>query len=320
MIPLLTNDSVTIELDPTLKPEPRDPIKLDHTIKALAYANKLQEHSIVYSTFDAEGYGHVNYLSYLYTCWSDHLVPVLTPDIIWFILLNELNSLVRDNSEKVRGLFTLSNDKIKIVVTTGTPYILPVDVVVNHLRPLIPSGVDTYLPKFTTTTTGARLAHCAAFCEMVSPYYSYGTTLCGFPSIIVKGTIEDWIKVAETWSNLPTELKALDQAWSSRVQNLLLDIGRGYHQQSAEFWRLMFRIENCGSGHSSDVHGWLRKLYRKEPRGLSPRDFPGLAAKVDYEWVDTGQTFSMLQGLFSSKSDGNVLTPEWNTLVFETTK
>ena len=39
---------------------------------------------------DADLY-HRNYLEYLETCWGNHLGIVITPDILWYTVLNELD-------------------------------------------------------------------------------------------------------------------------------------------------------------------------------------------------------------------------------------
>lgn len=317
-----TTSGFTLELDNTLEPRvPYNNQRFDNLLYSVSKSNKLDEKRLVHSNVEGDLF-YVNYLTYLEKCWANHLTPVITPDIIWMTLLVELSTLVRENTEVVRDLFTTSKDKTEILVPAISGYVLPLQLVVDRLRDFVPSGVDTYIPEFSTTCPGARLAHYAAFCDMVSPYYSYGMMLCGFPRMVIRGTGEDYARMWSTWFKLPNLLRDLDKVWYDRVNDLLIEIGQAYCNQDAAFWSKIFSAKKCGSGHQTNVDGWFTQLYRKKPDG--PRyagNYPSTAAKVDYKLIDTNQTFSMIQGLFASKADdNNVMTPQWGTLVFETTK
>ena len=96
-----------------------------------------------------------------------------------------------------------------------------------------------------------------------------------------------------------------------------------YTDQSKLAWQNMFKAVKCGSGSQTEVEGWFTKLFRggagKAPRYAS--NYAPHVAKVDYDLIDTGQTFTMLQGLFGSTLGPNgIAVPEFGTLVFETTK
>ncbi len=273
---------------------------------------------------------HINYLDYLEFCWAYHYIPVLTPDILWFGLLNEVASVIRDNTEVVRPLFSTKPDKQEITVLTSDPEVIPLDSIVEQLKRLIPSGTDTYLPEFSTTTPPARFAHYAAFCDAVSPYYNYSMFMCGLPAIRVEGTVEDYVKLAEAWRGLPDLLKGCDPSFFASVQHnlevLALHVegarsNRSLAQELArEFFGNMFACEKCGSGSQTEVSGWITSFQRIQPkRPQYSSNFAPQIAKVEYKALDSGREFTMLYGLFSSELADGVAHPQFSPLVFERT-
>lgn len=315
--PALTGADWCIDLDSSLKPDLRPHgMEPKHLIHVLAKANKLAKERVVRSTLGGQFTYHTSYLAYLEIAWGRHLTPVLTPDILWMVLLGELTTLVRDNAERVRHLFTRAEGKTQITVMTSDPTELPLASVIEALRGLVPTGVDPYIPTFTTNTPASRLAHYAAFCDMVSPYYDYCTLLCGFPAILVRGTAEDWRKVHTAWAGLPKDLVALDSDYHRRVLLLLTQLGHALDSRDPAFWGDLFGIEHCGSGDHR-LTGWFRTLYRDVP-GTVTRS-PATAARVNYLNHDTQRTFSLLAGPFASRLEGTVLVPSFEQLVFETT-
>lgn len=327
--------TTTIILDTSLTPRtfgPDDrwkPTALDRvrSTQDIAGSAKVDVNTLVRGHLPGTLY-HANYLTYLEVCWANHYTPVVSPDILWFGLLNEVASIIRDNPEAVRELFTTSPEKQRIIVPTGDSEVVPLDLIIDQLKGLVPGGIEGYLPTFSTTTLNSRFAHYAAFCDAVSPYYSYGMYMCGFPAIKILGTIDDYVKLAEAWRQLPKLLVAQGTAFFARVQKVLeelvvalhgargeTDIGR---EAAREWFGTIFAAENCGSGHQTEVNGWITKLQRKQPKG--PRyasNFAPQIAKVQYDELTTKRKFVMLYGLFSSELVDGVATPSFSPLVFE---
>lgn len=324
----------TITLDPTKTPSDftaRTPRQFDRTAVAasIAHTAKLKPEQFVTGKLPGTVY-HANYLAYLEFCWAYDHSPVLTPDILWFTLLSEIAGVIRENPEAVRALFSTEPGKQRILVPTGDPTHLPLDLIIDQLRDLVPSGTDNYLPTFTTTTDASRFACYAAFADAVSPYYSYGTYLCGFPSIHVHGTVDDYVKVAEAWRKLPALFSGRDPKYFAGVQKTLEDLvvaleaaqrdTRLSAEKAHTFFKGFFRSVKCGSGSQVEIDGWFVRLFRKQPDG--PRysgNFDSHVARVEYECLDTKQTFVMLYGLFSSTLADGAATPEFSPLIYETT-
>ncbi len=271
---------------------------------------------------------HPNYLVYLEHCYASHWTPVFTPDILWFTLMNEIATVVRENAEPLRGLFTTSADKQLILVQTDDPYVLPLELVVDQLRRLVPTGADQFLPTFTTSTEASQLAFAAAFCDMVSPYYEYGMFMCGFPRIVIQGDIPDYVTIAERWRNLPADLVKVMGTYHAKtlftLEQVVVMLESATRQTEAaqKFWRGMFSAERCGSGHQTEIEGWFVDLFRRGP-GDGPRyasNYDPHVAKVDYKNITTDRSFTMLHGVFGSTlGEAGVAVPEFGSAVFETT-
>lgn len=328
----------TITLDPTLKPI--DPATLSRASRSLDAKNlvntlrwRAKIDKLPWVRGELKGHVfHANYLDYLEFCYGAHYIPVLTPDILWFGLLNEVASLIRDDPEAVRSLFSSKPDKVEITVLTDDPEVIPLDRIVEQLRGLVPSGTDTYLPTFSTTTDSARFAHYAAFCDAVSPYYSYSMFLCGFPAIRIDGTVNDYVRLAESWRALPDLLKKRAPKWWDEVQAILEQLvvslngarsDNPHSQEKARAWfKTIFSAVKCGSGSQTEVEGWITRLHRKQPDGPAyASNFEPCIAKVEYKALDSGRELTMLYGLFSSEvNDLGVVVPSFSPLVFERTK
>jgi hypothetical protein len=327
--------STTIILDPSLTPRifgPDDRYKpscIDRvrSIQDIAADAKIDPNTWVRGHLPGTLY-HANYLTYLEVCWANHYTPVVSPDILWFGLLNEVASIIRDNPEAVRELFSTSKEKQKIIVPTGDPEVIPLDLIIDQLKGLVPGGIEGYLPTFSTTTLNSRFAHYAAFCDAVSPYYDYCMFMCGFPAIKILGTIDDYVRLAEAWRQLPKLLVAQAPAFFAQAQKVLEELVVALHgargetdigkEAAREWFGTIFAAKKCGSGHQTEVNGWITKLQRKQPKG--PRyasNFEPQIAKVEYNELTTNREFVMLYGLFSSELVDGVAIPTFAPLVFE---
>lgn len=319
-----TKSGFTISLNPSLKHAKAwmtEKEERERMLRSLSVRQKgLTPDRLVHDGTQGQHF-HCNYLTYLEQCWSSHRTPVITPDILWFTCLNEIASVVADNAEALRELFTFSSKKTELLVESDSLTVLPVKTVVAHLREFVPIGIDQFLPVFSTSTPESKLAFAAAFCDAVSPYYSYGMYCCGFPAIEVLGKPEDYYKIANLWRGLPVPFMKVCAEYAHTILELLDRIADSIISQDKDFWSDMFTAKKCGSGSQVEIDGWFTKLFRKGHEGPAfPSSFAPHVAKVDYKQVQTQRSFTMFQGLFSSRlSEDHVATPSFGSVIFETT-
>jgi hypothetical protein len=207
---------------------------------------------------------HKNFVSYLTLAYQFHFSVIITPDMIFYTLLSELAEVIKHEPKAFEKLFTSTpGQKQKLVVPTMDPNVLDLEAIVAKLREKLPSDADMFTARFSTTNFDSRLAMNAAFADAMSPYYEYGNTYCGIPRIRVMGTKADWVELEDKikrWRSLLCAVAPNLKRWLQSAQETIFDI---YTQRSPAFWNGMFSIDNCSSGHTDVVEGWIGRIYRK---------------------------------------------------------
>lgn len=257
---------------------------------------------------------HRNYLDYLTLCWKRHYGVVISPTILWNMVLNNLVFEVNKNPETYRKYFSESDEKQEIVVIQGGN-LIDVKLLIEGLTGRIPS--DIMLPCFlgySTDTENAKIANYTAFLDMVSPYYNYGMYLCGIPKVKILGTTKDWedfiINAARIAEIIP-EFKMYLTAVSQRVNDMI--------ENNCDYSNF-FSLERCGSGGHGEVNGWIRDFYIELPKVNYPENFISCIAKIDYKnYNEGGKKYRMYAGLFTSEVEDGYLVPAFDTMYFEKT-
>lgn len=284
--------------------------------KKVDYANRLITQSLVPVEEDLVGdHYHTNYLDYLSKAWANHYGVVVTPDLLWYSLLCEATGIVASDPNRYRSLFTETEEKQQITVQTGSPTILPLDLIISHLKKLVPSDATNFLPEFTTTTDRARSAFYAAFADMVSPYYNYAMFCCDIPFVDVRGTKEDYQKLANSWKKVGEILGTHKEYFQNTVGilNSIVD-----NLENPEFWKDMFSMERCGSGSQYVISGWFSDLFVEQPSFRQVCNFSTHISRVNYKNLSTDIEYQMVQGIFSSKlTEEEFLEPDFGMIVYE---
>lgn len=267
---------------------------------------------------DAQVY-HKNMLEYFEACWKDHLGVTITPDMFWYTLLCELSVIVKADAENYRHLFSTSEEKQKLIVISGDPVRMPVNDMIELLKDRVPSDVGLFIPEFTTSTPRSKHAMNVAFCDMCSPYYSYGMLCCGIPAVDVRGTPDDYALMKSKWEELSGLFKdASLAAWIQRVSDTLQSILDNF--SSSEFWLKMFHLERCGSGSDVELEGWIANFFKEVPRVRYIENYTSGVSVMDYENVQTKKNYRMQEGLFFSRMEGDFLVPQFGFTIHEVIK
>lgn len=254
---------------------------------------------------------HKNYLEYLEICWGQHQIAVASPDIFWYTLMCELVKIVRSETEKYRHLFSESDEKQDIVVTTMAD-VMPLDLLVEQLEKKVPADSSLFLPDFTTTTERVKHAQYSAFADMCSPYYNYSMLMCGIPAVDVKGEQADWQKLADYWRNLSNLFPGY-KSYFQRVQFKLDTIYSNWKADST--WKDIFYLEKCGSGGDKVLKGWIKDLFLEQPSLGYICNYSSGVSKVSYKNLNDGLEYNMFDGLFFSKIVGESLVPDFGSVV-----
>ena len=258
-------------------------------------------------------YFHKNFVEYLSLAYGAHRGVVIDPHVIWYTVLSEIATYVKDNAEECRSLFTDSPDKKEIMVQSGSLTEMPLDTLMMELDLLVPTDVSVFFPSFSTATPAYEFAAKTAFADMVSPYYNYSMYLCGFPKIMVRGTDEDWARINNQIAKIKSLIPGLTE-YFNRVTTVITNISS---DRTSEFWKDMFYLERCGSGHQEEVKGWIRDLFLKNSFYSLIGNFPSGVSSIDYKQMETKRRFSLCYGLFSSVEDGDYLIPDFGSVINE---
>lgn len=256
---------------------------------------------------------HINFMSYLEKCWADHVGVVVTPDIIWYTLLCEVALQVKGDPGTYRHLFTTSDKVEDILVLTSDPVVLPLDSITKELEKRVPSDVSTFFPQFGTKSPRSEHAMKAAFCDICSPYYNYMMLMCGIPFVDVRGELDDWKCLEDSFKKIEALLGNDD--WSQRVRSVLSDVVQNF--TNCAFWQNMFKLDMCGSGSQTEVGGWFSDLFRFQPSLRSVGNFSTHSSVVKYTNISTNRKYEMAVGLFGSAVEDDFLVPEFSFVVRE---
>jgi len=253
-----------------------------------------------------------NYLGYLGNCWKQHFGAIISPTILWNMILSNLAYKVNKEPEKFRKYFSESDEKIEIKVNQPGNLISP-ELLIKGLAGRVPSSmIDDCFPEFSTDTEMSTIANYTAFLDMVSPYYNYSMFCCGIPKVKVLGTKEDWSKLMFTLgmitATLP-ECKDYLLTVANRVGKIIDD--------NCDFSDI-YRLERCGSGGQVEVEGWIKEFFIEQPSINYPENFISCISKIDYKnYNEDGKMYRMYAGLFSSEIEDGYLVPSFNTQYFE---
>ena len=264
---------------------------------------------------------HEGYLNYLASAWCNHYSIVLRPDDIWYIILNEPTSIISKTPNEYASLFTTTQDKKQeISVSTDNVETIDPDLVIYELKKYVPSDIDSFIPTFSTSTIMSKLAMNVSFCDMVSPYYSYSTFLCGIPNIRIEGEIDDWkiiVKQLNVLSSLfPDNIKKYLSKCLFEIGNIIEAI----ITDDVNYFEKIVKLNPCGSGHEFSMNGWiLNFLNRNNSNSIQLEGLPPHFSNMKYTNLETKRKFILYCGLFYSKIEDEFLIPEYNAFRIEIT-
>ena len=196
----------------------------------------------------------------------DHFPLVISPDDIWFCLVQGFANHVNLNAEALRHNFVTHEGKLKLSVdrpdfVLGRPN--PWPEVFTAFSSQIAQHVgrrlhDDVVADFSTTTDFHRAATEVALMDTFQGYFEYEMRCgCGIPSINLTGAPDDWRDVRRHAASFA---KYGLEGWVSALLPVLDQIeatSRGHGDR--EFWQSFFRYES-GSGGSA-MTGWIHVLF-----------------------------------------------------------
>ena len=200
----------------------------------------------------------------VYLAFSEHRPLVLTPDIIWLTLAQGFAQHINNHAEALRS--TVVSHKGKVTLKAMTFQLATsqdwADVIrqwSDKIQTQIPADLSHFMIcDFSTTTPVTRTVSQVVMLDAFQQYFDYELLfICGIPTITVKGSVQDWIKIRERvdvmagfhldwWTD---RLKPICDGFIATVQGT----------PSQRFWKHIFSPQEVYGGKV--ITGWLADLF-----------------------------------------------------------
>ena len=219
----------------------------------------------------------------IHAAFCKHYPLILSPDIIWITILQELSRQVNANPELYRGKLVDFEGKQEVVLNTyeDTPWIDRV----NFLPLVQKFMVDKKLAElvkcdFTTSTKTSLEVSQLCFLDITKHYFTFiARTMCGIPSIELKGSTEDWIKLKGKTSAF-LSIGGMEE-WQRSLSPILDEfINASQNKIDPEFWKSIYKYRSMSGG--GIITGWIITLLNCS--GLST--VPSSLTSTPFIWID----------------------------------
>jgi hypothetical protein len=306
----------TFELDPKLQPR-RSKWDIAES------EERLSEHTFLFPTSGADVHAVDGFIPYACFCYMQHYSMVMSPTDVMYMVQCELALAIKSNPDAFASMFTKTPGKKQWVVTvTGHPDEINVFAVKDALKHVVPTNVDLFLPEFSTDVFASTIASHVAFCDIVSPYYNYGTLLCGIPRVEIAGTLEDWQDLATTLYNLSALFQGNLKEYLARIWNRVLKIVEECRTGSGDMFKQMVSMKRCGSGSDQEVTGWILEfmnISKSKSKMVMLKNIHQHLSQMAYTNLDTQRSFRLFTGIFFADLRGDAAIPQYNAFRIETT-
>lgn len=208
------------------------------------------------------------FLGAVTNAYHNHFPIIFSPDMIWLQILQGLASHVNANAEALRHHFVSHEGKILIEISRdefvkGNPkndwegaFAEFSDKMRGHIgaetHDLIASG-------YSTTGPVEQAAMNVALMDAMQNYFVFAaSTACGFPSVTLEGSEDDWRSLRQR----AAKLKAYDLDWWTKHLLPVLDqfIETSAGRPDKDFWCNFYKLQPVGSG-TPHIHGHINTLF-----------------------------------------------------------
>jgi hypothetical protein len=191
-----------------------------------------------------------------------HYPLVLSPDMIWLLIVQGFAVHITKNAEKMREHF-VSHEGKKTLTVFANSFIKGQNNAWETIFPQFKEQIGNNISndihniiatEFSTTTALEKAVFELTLMETMSEYFEYEvTSICGIPEITLLGTVEDWQKIIDDTK----KLAIYDLSWWTDVLlpilNQFLETAKG--NINLKFWQSIYNYESMSGG--SWISGWI---------------------------------------------------------------
>lgn len=247
--------------------------------------------------------------------YNTHCELAIKPDDIWIAIIVALSGYIDRNSEDLRSKFVVHDGQTQLTVHgEGTVSTADYDALVDRLCDLIDENTvenvkDWFECNFSTTTKKQRTTSKLVLMGAVKNYISYKMKmLCGLPSVMLMGTVEDWIEIRSRVERLSEWGLEHWQSCLVEVLDHFVDAFERPDNIDCDWWNRIAHIVGGGSGPTyyegwmNTFIGWndkgdyiLSKGEGSKPYGrIDSNDIPSGMSQVPVIVDDNGKKYEMI--------------------------
>ena len=210
-------------------------------------------------------------------CYAEHRPIVLSPDMIWLVINQQLAKHIADNAEKFRDIIVSHEGKLEITIESDTD-ILTENTDWSKILEGFYSQIDSktidsiakdFVADFSTTGADEKIASVVTLMKGVESYFKYTVhhLICGIPSVTLTGTPEDWKKLLKKCDILKKFGLSTWYQWLNPVLTEFIRAAEGHPHLA--FWKNTVQSGrdedfSLGGGCIPDSHvvdGWCVALF-----------------------------------------------------------
>ena len=239
-------------------------------------------------------FGHCPMLYGLYNCYGSHESISLSPDDFWLMIIQSFSIYIVKNSEKLRNKFVNFEGKKPLNIILGEAKIEEItkekyEECFNNFNEQISTYigkdlVDNMQANFSTSNINEKTVSQISIMTALQNYFEYKIYCigCGFPSITLRGILEDYEKILEKmkilkifglewWYNiLKPIIEKIIETKKCLTENRKENI-------DYEFWRQMIKKEkkekreeqgsSINKYEADFISGWIINFFPFDKKG-----------------------------------------------------
>ena len=231
------------------------------------------------------------FLDALVDAYADHRPFVLSPDAVWQLISFNFSEYVNSHSEEMRSLL-VSHEGVKdLIIMTEEDILGDKNADWSDIFEKFSTAIaentkgdiaQLMTSDFTTTGPTERIASQITLMESLKSYFHYvaGRIACGIPNITLKGTPDDWRKVAEKVQGLE---KYNMGWWTKELKPIMAEfVKTAEGHPDKKFWKDIvmqdrpdrLRGGGCSLEKPTDLDGWVVKLFPDMKKGQMRATIP----------------------------------------------
>ena len=231
------------------------------------------------------------FLDALVKAYADHRPFVLSPDAVWQLIIFNFSEYVNSHSEEMRSLL-VSHEGVKdLIIMTEEDILGDKNADWSDIFEKFSTAIakntkgdiaQLMTSDFTTTGPTERIASQITLMESLKSYFHYvaGRIACGIPNITLKGTPDDWRKVAEKVQGLE---KYNMGWWTKELKPIMAEfVKTAEGHPDKKFWKDIvmqdrpdrLRGGGCSLEKPTDLDGWVVKLFPDMKKGQMRATIP----------------------------------------------